>query len=112
MNVRRVVTGPTPDGKTVAPQSATLEKDLDIPRALAELEAKLPGLASHMKIDNPGMHTTNNVDLEYVISGEDTFRTFRLETRSLGGRSTGNLRPDSAHAVPQAGPAPRPPLAP
>ncbi|HEX7545402.1 MAG TPA: cupin domain-containing protein [Gemmatimonadaceae bacterium] len=55
---------------TVAPQSVALQKDLDIQLALAELEAKLPGMAAHMEPGNPGMHTTNTVDFEYVISGE------------------------------------------
>jgi quercetin dioxygenase-like cupin family protein len=55
---------------TVAPQSMASQKDLDMQLALAELERKLPGLAVHMEPDNPGMHTTNTVDFEYVISGE------------------------------------------
>jgi mannose-6-phosphate isomerase-like protein (cupin superfamily) len=55
---------------TVAPQSIALQKDLDVQLALAELERKLPGMASHMEVDNPGMHTTNTIDFEYVISGE------------------------------------------
>jgi mannose-6-phosphate isomerase-like protein (cupin superfamily) len=55
---------------TVAPQSVALQKDLDVPRALAELEAKLPGMAAHMEPANPGMHTTDTVDFEHVISGE------------------------------------------
>jgi mannose-6-phosphate isomerase-like protein (cupin superfamily) len=44
--------------------------DLDIQAALAEMEEKLPGLAGHMEPDNPGMHTTDTVDFEVVISGE------------------------------------------
>ena len=55
---------------TVAPQSVALQKDLDIQLALAELERKLPGMAAHMEPGNPGMHTTNTIDFEYVISGE------------------------------------------
>jgi mannose-6-phosphate isomerase-like protein (cupin superfamily) len=35
----------------------------------AELEAKLTGLAEHLERDEPGMHTTDTVDFEYVISG-------------------------------------------
>ena len=37
---------------------------------LAEMETKLPGLASHMEPNNPGMHTTDTIDFEYIISGE------------------------------------------
>ena len=34
------------------------------------LERRFPGLASHMEQDNPGMHTTDTIDFEYVLSGE------------------------------------------
>ncbi len=44
--------------------------DVDIPKALAELEEKLPGMASYMEPDAPGMHTTVTVDFEVVLSGE------------------------------------------
>lgn len=55
---------------TVAPMSVVLPEGLDIQLALAEMETKLPGLAAHLEIGNPGMHTTNTIDFEYVISGE------------------------------------------
>jgi quercetin dioxygenase-like cupin family protein len=35
-----------------------------------EFEEKLPGLVNHMERDHRGMHTTDTVDFEYVISGE------------------------------------------
>ena len=38
--------------------------------AARELEAKLPGLASHMEPDAPGMHTTATIDFEVVLDGE------------------------------------------
>jgi mannose-6-phosphate isomerase-like protein (cupin superfamily) len=38
--------------------------------ALAEMEEKLPGLLAHVEPDNPGMHTTNTIDFEVVLSGE------------------------------------------
>jgi quercetin dioxygenase-like cupin family protein len=38
--------------------------------AQAEIEEKWPGMADHMEPDNPGMHTTDTIDYEYVISGE------------------------------------------
>jgi quercetin dioxygenase-like cupin family protein len=34
------------------------------------MEDKLPGMLTHLEPDNPGMHTTNTIDFEYVISGE------------------------------------------
>ena len=55
---------------TLAPDSVAMPKDLDMQRALAEVEDKLPGLAAHLEADNPGMHTTNSIDFEYVLSGE------------------------------------------
>jgi len=128
MNVRRVVTGKTPDGKSifvsdtivepltplltpgaefhniwgsdtvpqlpqdgskppftawfppasgyrfgffsVAPESAGPPQVADMAAGVADLEAKLPGLLGHMEPDAPGMHTTNTIDVEYVISGE------------------------------------------
>ena len=33
-------------------------------------EEKLPGMAEHLETENPGMHTTDTVDYEVVISGE------------------------------------------
>jgi hypothetical protein len=55
---------------TVAPDSVALPKDLDRGLALEEMEEKLPGVAAHLEADNPGMHTTDTIDFEYVLSGE------------------------------------------
>jgi mannose-6-phosphate isomerase-like protein (cupin superfamily) len=33
------------------------------------MEELLPGMAAHMEPDAPGMHTTDTVDFEYVVSG-------------------------------------------
>ena len=54
---------------TVPPASTATPPDLDVKAGLAEFEAKLPGLASHMEPDAPGMHTTATVDYEFVVSG-------------------------------------------
>lgn len=43
---------------------------VDVEAGLAEMRAKLPGLAEHLELDNPGMHTTDSVDYGIVISGE------------------------------------------
>jgi mannose-6-phosphate isomerase-like protein (cupin superfamily) len=42
----------------------------DVARAMAEVEDKLPGLIGHMEPDHPGMHTTDTVDFDVVLSGE------------------------------------------
>jgi mannose-6-phosphate isomerase-like protein (cupin superfamily) len=55
---------------TVPPGSETIPEDIDFKKALAEMEEKLPGMAAHMEPDAPGMHTTDTIDFEYVISGE------------------------------------------
>ena len=38
--------------------------------AVAEVEARLPGLLGTLDPDHPGMHTTDTVDLVYVASGQ------------------------------------------
>lgn len=55
---------------TVPPMSETTSEDIDLQVALKEMEEKLPGMAAHMEPDNPGMHTTDTIDFEYVVSGE------------------------------------------
>lgn len=42
----------------------------DATASAEELESKLPGLLAHMEPENPGMHTTETVDFDVVISGE------------------------------------------
>lgn len=55
---------------TVPPLSEATLGDIDLEAALTEMETKLPGMAGHMEPDNPGMHTTDTIDFEYIISGE------------------------------------------
>jgi quercetin dioxygenase-like cupin family protein len=55
---------------TIPPESTLDVGEIDIEAALRDMEEKLPGMAAHMEPDNPGMHTTDTVDYEYVISGE------------------------------------------
>ena len=55
---------------TLPPGPVSPPEGIDIAAALAEFEEKLPGLAGHMERDNPGMHTTDTVDFEVVLSGE------------------------------------------
>jgi mannose-6-phosphate isomerase-like protein (cupin superfamily) len=37
---------------------------------LEEAEEKLPGLVGHLEPEHPGMHTTDTIDFEYIVSGE------------------------------------------
>jgi len=55
---------------SVPPEGRSLPADLDLESALAEFDAKLPGLASHIEPDAPGMHTTATIDYEVVLEGE------------------------------------------
>lgn len=55
---------------TLPPSGQGPPADLDLEAALREFEEKLPGLPQHMEPDNPGMHTTDTVDWDLVLSGE------------------------------------------
>lgn len=54
---------------TVAPE-ATPPATGDRKAMVGDFRARLPGLADHMERSSPGMHTTDTVDFEYIISGE------------------------------------------
>jgi mannose-6-phosphate isomerase-like protein (cupin superfamily) len=69
---------------TLGPDSVTLPEDLDIGKALEELGTKLPGLGEAMEPENPGMHTTDTVDIDVVISGEVDLELDDGETVHLG----------------------------
>jgi mannose-6-phosphate isomerase-like protein (cupin superfamily) len=49
---------------------AQMPADLDIAKAMAEMEEKLPGAAARMEPDNPGMHQTDTIDYVVVLSGD------------------------------------------
>jgi hypothetical protein len=55
---------------TIGPESIASPNDLDVPAALQELSQKLPGMAEVMEPEHPGMHTTDTIDFDVVISGE------------------------------------------
>jgi mannose-6-phosphate isomerase-like protein (cupin superfamily) len=55
---------------TVSPDSIAFPEDFDILGALEDLEQKLPGFSAPMEPENPGMHTTDTVDVDFVVSGE------------------------------------------
>lgn len=68
---------------TVFPPSNTPPPTGDPEELLADLEAKLPGLAAHHEPDNPGMHTTATVDLEIVLHGELVLELDNGQTRTI-----------------------------
>ncbi len=55
---------------TIPAESEMKSDEIDMEAALVQMEDKLPGMLTHLEPDNPGMHTTNTIDFEYVISGE------------------------------------------
>jgi mannose-6-phosphate isomerase-like protein (cupin superfamily) len=56
---------------TIPPEaSGPPPEDLDVQQAIADVNEALPGMMEHMEPDNPGMHTTDTVDLDLVLSGE------------------------------------------
>ncbi len=55
---------------TVPPAQSSIPADLDLQAALTEIDAKLPGMLARMEPENPGMHTTDTIDFEVVLSGE------------------------------------------
>jgi hypothetical protein len=55
---------------TVPPDGAATATPVAIEAALKEVEEKLPGLAAHLEPEHPGMHTTDTIDFEYIVSGE------------------------------------------
>ncbi|MBM4415386.1 MAG: cupin domain-containing protein [Chloroflexi bacterium] len=42
---------------------------VDVDAAMQAYDAAMPGLASYMEPGSPGMHTTDTIDYEYVVSG-------------------------------------------
>lgn len=55
---------------TLPPAGTELPADVDISAGLAEIEEKLPGMIAHTEPEDPGMHTTDTIDFEVVLSGE------------------------------------------
>jgi mannose-6-phosphate isomerase-like protein (cupin superfamily) len=64
----RFLTFQVPPGHRQSAQPDPSPSELEA--GLAELDAKLPGMADHMEADAPGMHTTATVDFEIVLEGE------------------------------------------
>jgi hypothetical protein len=54
---------------TIGPATTVDLDGIDVAAALAEFEERLPGMAEVQEPDDPGMHTTDTVDFEYVVSG-------------------------------------------
>ena len=57
---------------TLPPAGVQAPPDLDMPVAQREMDEKLPGLLASMEPNGEGMHTSDTIDFEDVLSGEFT----------------------------------------
>ena len=55
---------------TIPPDTTTRVDQIDIPSALEEIRQKLPGMMEDLEPAHPGMHTTDTVDFDVIVSGE------------------------------------------
>jgi mannose-6-phosphate isomerase-like protein (cupin superfamily) len=55
---------------TWPPESVDSPENADPNELMKKLEEAMPGAAKYMEKDSPGMHTTDTIDFEYIISGE------------------------------------------
>ena len=55
---------------TLPPDGGQPPADFDAEAAAAEFEEKLPGLLTTVEPDDPGMHTSDTIDFEVVLSGQ------------------------------------------
>jgi len=55
---------------TVPPEGTAPPAGLDVDAAEAEAERLLPGLLGVLEPDDPGMHTTDTLDVEVILRGE------------------------------------------
>jgi|SRR5579862_2790382 len=55
---------------TIPPDVQTNVGQIGTAAAIEELQQKLPGMMEVLEMDHPGMHTTDTVDFDVVVSGE------------------------------------------
>ncbi len=68
---------------TVPPSSRRTFTQEQISEGFAEMQAIVPGLATHMERRNLGLHTSDTVDFGYVIDGEIWLELDHGEQRQL-----------------------------
>ena len=54
---------------TIPPEGGPAPELDDLAAAMAEIEDKLPGMMQYMEPEAPGMHTTDTIDFEVILSG-------------------------------------------
>ena len=55
---------------TIPPDTSTSLEQIGTASALEEIEQKLPGLIDVLEPNHPGMHTSDTVDFDVVVTGE------------------------------------------
>ncbi len=55
---------------TIPPDARTNLDPIGTATALEEIQKKLPGMIDVLELDHPGMHTTDTVDFDVIVSGE------------------------------------------
>ncbi len=55
---------------TIPPDTSAGVDQAGIASAFQEIQQKLPGLIEVLEPDHPGMHTTNTVDFDVIVSGD------------------------------------------
>jgi hypothetical protein len=55
---------------TIPPDVETNIGQIGTAAAVEELQQELPGMVEVLEMDHPGMHTTDTVDFDVVVSGE------------------------------------------
>ncbi len=55
---------------TIPPDTTTSVDQISTASALEEIQHKLPGMIDVLEPDHPGMHTTDTVDFDVIVSGE------------------------------------------
>jgi mannose-6-phosphate isomerase-like protein (cupin superfamily) len=70
-------------GLFTLPPAGGTAAEFDLAAGMAEVETKLPGLLTYLEPNNPGMHTTNTIDFEVILSGEVVLELDDGATRTL-----------------------------
>jgi mannose-6-phosphate isomerase-like protein (cupin superfamily) len=55
---------------TIPPNTEKAEGEINLVAAMGEIQQKLPGMIEVLEPGTPGMHTTDTVDFDVVMSGE------------------------------------------
>jgi mannose-6-phosphate isomerase-like protein (cupin superfamily) len=60
---------PSPSGSLSGERAGAAPDIDDMAAAMAEIDEKLPGMLPYMETAEPGMHTTDTIDFEVILSG-------------------------------------------